>query len=128
MKVLLLMLAVVALVAGCAARPPQPARDARIMQSSEALFARHFDGDELNASGLATIDAMPVQMPAVIVIHVTPATDRNVFVRRARDVRLYAAQRGIKEAQVRFVCDDAVQEEPVDAPLTTTACVADDNR
>ena len=39
-----------------------------------------------------------------------------------------AAQRGIKEAQVRFVCDDAVQEEPVDAPLTTTACVADDNR
>jgi hypothetical protein len=127
MKVMYLMLAV-SFVAGCAARAPQPPRAGGVPQTNESLFAGHFEGDELNAAGLAKLDAIPVELPAVIVIHVTPATDRNVFVRRARDVRLYAAQRGINETQIRFVRDDEVPEEAADAALTTTACVADDNR
>ena len=127
-RVLFLMAVVVGI--GCH-RPAGPyAPRADVTHDVGHLYAAHFEGPELNNLGRAEIDAMPADAPAVFVIHPTRATDRQVFVRRAHDVKAYAKQRGIADAQVRFdpAYEDESGNETFDPALASTACVGDDNR
>jgi len=127
MKTLLFILSVV-MIAGCSRSVKHDGRR-HVVGFDGDLHANHFDGHELNDSGRAKIDAIPANGPAVVVIHLTRATDRQLYVRRARDVKAYLQQRGRVDAQVRFNPEYSEAEFDTFDPLnTTTACVADDNR
>jgi len=125
---LLSLFVIAACLASCSRIAMHP--DARSAPAvvSENLYASDFNGAALNPAGRAKIDGIPADSaPAVFVIHVTRATDRNVFVRRARDVKAYAKDRGLAETQVRFDPTYEDEHESLD-PAAATACVADDNR
>ena len=126
MKAVLLIL-IVGLLSGCSHETKHDVnRDAPFVDGH--LYASHFDGGELNSRGRAKIDVIPAGGPVILVIHPTRATDRQVFVRRARDVKAYANQRGLTDAQVRFNPDYDDTIDTFDPVGTASACVADDNR
>lgn len=126
MKGMLLILALLA-ASGCTRMTPQPCG---ITASHGELHGSDFDGQMLNDTGRGKIDALPRGEPAVVVIHMSRSVDRHVYVRRAREVRTYARDRGVVDAQVRFdpAYADDTQQQIISPAGAITACVAADNR
>jgi hypothetical protein len=68
------------------------------------LHAAHFTDDALNSLGRAKLDAMLRDDESVrpVTIHLAPAGEQNVQMRRIESVTAYLKDSGLTEAQMRF--------------------------
>jgi hypothetical protein len=69
------------------------------------LYAVHFTGDALNSLGRAKLGAMLRDDESVrpLTVHIAPAPDRDVLLRRIESVTAYLKDNGLTDQQMHFV-------------------------